>query len=340
MVTGGDVAPPVAEALRPARTFDRACELVLGYLTHAAPMGLWAVTRVVGGRQVFLQIVTDEVGLTCGYGAVAPGVELDYDASLCRTMVAGLTPQIAPDVTRIPQYAPITAASPLPVGGYVGIPIVRPGGELFGTVCGYSPGPQPESLHGHQPLLALLSSLLSSVLEADAATVATQRELERARHEADTDVLTGLLNRRGWERLLRHEEERYRRFGDPACVVVLDLDRLKLVNDTHGHDAGDRHIRRAADALVAVARAGDLLARLGGDEFGVVAHGVGPEQAGELVERLQLALAEGGVAGTFGHAPYSVVTGFPGAWKQADEAMYQRKRAGRDQGRSTTLPPA
>jgi diguanylate cyclase (GGDEF)-like protein len=328
MAPGGD-APLVARALRPVRTFDRACELVLRYLTAAAPMGLWAVTRVVGGRQVFLRIVTDDEGVRSGYGAVPTGTEIDFADTLCRSMVTGATPQIAPDVTRVPEYAPVAAASPLPLGAYVGIPIVRPGGELFGTVCGYSPRPRPAALSEHQPLLALLSNLLSSVLEADAATTAMERELERARQEADTDVLTGLLNRRGWERLLQREEERYHRFGDPACVLVLDLDQLKAVNDAHGHDAGDRHIRRAADALSAVVRSGDLLARLGGDEFGVVAHGVGPEQAGELVDRMEQALDAAGVAGTFGHAPYTVVTGFPGAWKLADEAMYVRKQARR-----------
>ena len=331
---------PVAPALRPARTFDRACEMVLDYLTDAAPMGIWAVTRVVGERQILLRVVAAEEGLRSGYGAMTTGTEVDYTASMCRTMVTGASPQIAPDVRRVPEYARVVAALTLPVGAYIGTPIVQPDGGLFGTVCGFSPGPQPDSLHAHQPLLALLSSLLSSVLEADAATTATERALEQARHDADTDVLTGLLNRRGWERLLRHEEERYRRFGDPASVVVLDLDRLKTVNDTHGHDAGDRYIRQAAESLLTVVRAGDLVARLGGDEFGIVAHGVGADEARHLVERMERALTGAGVAGTFGHAPYSVVAGFPGAWKNADEAMYVRKRAGRDQGMSTTLPPA
>jgi diguanylate cyclase (GGDEF)-like protein len=77
------------------------------------------------------------------------------------------------------------------------------------------------------------------------------------------------------------EEERFRRFGDPACVVVMDLDRLKVVNDTQGHGAGDHYIRRAAD----------VLARLGGDEFGIVAPGMTPEQASERANQCHSARA-------------------------------------------------
>jgi hypothetical protein len=72
--------------------------------------------------------------------------------------------------------------------------------------------------------------------------------------------------------------------------------------------------------LAGTVRRGDVLARLGGDEFGIVAVGATPEQAGELVAHAERAMAAAGVAGSFGHAPYSVVTGFPGAWQAADEA--------------------
>lgn len=310
----------VAPYLRPARTFDAACALVVEYLSRSVPMGMWAVTRIVDDRQVLLTVDAPAYGLP-------PGTELPFAQSMCRPMVAGGAPRIAPDVTLVPEYAAAAvAARPFVVSAYVGTPIVRPDGALFGTVCGYDPQRQPESLHSHRPLLDLLSSMLSAVLEADTAATATARELELARREADTDVLTGLLNRRGWERFLRVEEQRYRRFGDPACVVVLDLDHLKTVNDTQGHDAGDGYIRRAASALAGTVRGGDVLARLGGDEFGMLAVGATVEQTVELVDRMEKALEAAGVSGSFGHAPYSVVAGFPGAWHAADRAMYEQKR--------------
>ncbi|MCE3551990.1 GGDEF domain-containing protein [Pseudonocardia sp. RS11V-5] len=316
------MAPVVADALLPTRSFDVACRRVLEYLQQTVPLGGWAVTRVIGDRQVLLRAEGNAYELP-------PGTSLPFTESLCHTMVEGITPRIAPDVREVPQYAEMAAAAPLDVSAYVGTPIVSGDGWLFGTVCGYDPSPQPEALRDQLPLLDLLSGLLSAVLDADLSATAASRELERARHEAETDALTGLLNRRGRDRFVEQEEDRFRRFGDAAAVVVLDLDNLKTVNDLQGHDAGDEYIRRAGASLAATVRRDDVLARLGGDEFGIIAVGATPDEAAELVGRAERALAEAGVSGSFGHAPYSIVTGFPGAWKAADEAMYAQKRARR-----------
>lgn len=82
--------------------------------------------------------------------------------------------------------------------------------------------------------------------------------------------------------------------------------------------------------LAETVRTGDVLARLGGDEFGTLAVGASVEQTVELVERMEKALDQAGVSGSFGHAPYSVVAGFPGAWQAADQAMYEQKRRRRE----------
>ena len=111
----------------------------------------------------------------------------------------------------------------------------------------------------------------------------------------------------------------------PACVVVFDLDHLKSINDTYGHDAGDRYIRRAGEVLAASVREGDVVARLGGDEFGIVVVGAGRDRGLQLVDRAQQAMEAAGIAGSFGLAPYTVISGFPGAWRQADAAMYEQK---------------
>lgn len=312
-------APAVPVGLQPARAFDSACSMVVDYLMSAAPLGMWAVTRVTQGRQIMLEVRGDEFG-------VQAGLELPFEASLCEPMATGRAPQIAPDVSAVPAYDLLERRLPMSIGAYVGTPIVLPDGALFGTVCGFSGTPQDASLLRLQPLLGLLSSLLSSVLEADTSVTAAARALERTRIEAETDSLTGLINRRGWDRFLAEEEDRFKRFADPACVIVMDLDHLKHVNDTYGHHEGDRYIQRAAQAMQSTVRHGDLLARLGGDEFGVVMVGASPNHANKLIDRMAKALRAAGVSGSFGHAPYTVVTGFPGAWRAADEAMYEAKR--------------
>jgi len=97
-----------------------------------------------------------------------------------------------------------------------------------------------------------------------------KREDERIRHLATHDELTGLANRAGLneylERTLNAAFQARRRF----CVVFLDMDKLKQINDTHGHEAGDRALTRFARHLQQVVRSGDLVARLGGDEFVIV----------------------------------------------------------------------
>jgi diguanylate cyclase (GGDEF)-like protein len=319
--------------LAPPRAFDQACHMVVDYLAEAMPMGAWAVTRVAGDRQTIL--VSDDHGF-----GLEPGVEGRWSLSVCRTMVSGETPRVVPDTGAEPALCDVIAAAAeggMAVAAYVGTPILYPDGGLFGTVIGVNEQPLDAGFVAHETLLDLLSSLLSSVLEADSAAVRSARELERAVSDAETDTLTGLLNRRGWERWLAREEDRFRRFGDPASVVMMDLDGLKRVNDTEGHDAGDAYLRRTADTLRANTRRGDPLARLGGDEFAMVAT-VDPDDVGPLVTRLQEALDAAGTPCSMGVAPVGVASGFREAVAEADAAMYEDKRARRDPARRAPGP--
>lgn len=128
---------------------------------------------------------------------------------------------------------------------------------------------------------------------------------------AETDVLTGLYNRRAWEGLLAEEERTFARFGDPTVLAVLDLDRLKEINDSLGHAAGDDYIQRSAAVLACSVRTEDVVARLGGDEFGILMRGCDEQAARSRVEDLYEALAVARVAGSIGWAPITVLRGFP-----------------------------
>lgn len=91
--------------------------------------------------------------------------------------------------------------------------------------------------------------------------------LEALRRLATRDQLTGLLNRREFERILPDEEERARRFGHPLALVMFDIDHFKLVNDTHGHPAGDVVLREVARRVAAEVRTVDRVVRFGGEEL-------------------------------------------------------------------------
>lgn len=115
--------------------------------------------------------------------------------------------------------------------------------------------------------------------------------IERLRAEADRDYLTGLANRRRFRKALGQEVERWRRYRIPCSLLMLDVDHMKLINDAHGHPAGDRVIRLVASALTELSRDNDTAARLGGEEFALLLAGVGSEKALVAAERLRLAVS-------------------------------------------------
>lgn len=94
--------------------------------------------------------------------------------------------------------------------------------------------------------------------------------LAALRQLATRDELTGLLNRREFDRILNEEQERALRFGHPLALVMLDIDHFKSVNDRHGHPAGDVVLREVAQRLVRHVRTVDRVARFGGEEFGLI----------------------------------------------------------------------
>jgi diguanylate cyclase (GGDEF)-like protein/PAS domain S-box-containing protein len=150
------------------------------------------------------------------------------------------------------------------------------------------------------------------------------------------DPLTGLANRRLFFELLEADLARTQRSGLPLAVAFLDLDGLKQVNDTHGHDAGDLVLCETARRLVSIVRGADIVARFGGDEFAVVYEPNDPNSA-NLIERIDRALstpiainpttvvncpASIGIADTrtVGTDPTALLAA-------ADDAMYEMKRA-------------
>lgn len=134
-------------------------------------------------------------------------------------------------------------------------------------------------------LLARLSLKISLCLSNVAAH-------EKLRHMAFHDPLTGLLNRRVMETILEREFERSRRYCTPLSVVFLDLDHFKRINDTFGHDQGDRALVCFAQSLCAAKRANDIVARFAGDEFVVILPSTTRRETDRYLARLNALLAQ------------------------------------------------
>jgi diguanylate cyclase (GGDEF)-like protein/PAS domain S-box-containing protein len=162
------------------------------------------------------------------------------------------------------------------------------------------------------------------------------------RHLADHDPLTGLLNRRSFERELERHVARVERYGPRGAAMVLDLDHFKTINDTLGHGVGDELITRVAQALRLRLRTSDVVARLGGDEFAVLLPEGGREEAIEVAEEVLATVRGQAVVASSGHArrvsaSLGVALLDPGrrltpdaVLVEADLAMSEAKEAGRD----------
>jgi diguanylate cyclase (GGDEF)-like protein/putative nucleotidyltransferase with HDIG domain len=133
--------------------------------------------------------------------------------------------------------------------------------------------------------------ILGRVSEQAAAVIANATRFEQTQHESHTDPLTGLANRRSLSRQVDAGLARTAHGNSNASVVVLDLDRLKEINDTYGHDAGDRALRAVGSVLKTTVRPDDVCARFAGDEFVVVLWDCTPETEGRRVHEMQSAVA-------------------------------------------------
>jgi diguanylate cyclase (GGDEF)-like protein/PAS domain S-box-containing protein len=162
-------------------------------------------------------------------------------------------------------------------------------------------------------------------------------------HQAFHDALTGLPNRALFNDRLEHALQTAARHGEPVAVLFLDLDRFKVVNDSLGHEAGDRLLIEAGERFTSCLRTGDTIARLGGDEFAILVERITGDEAQRAAERVlnelrspfRLAGEEIFATASIGIALSAPERTTPGELlRAADVALYEAKRA----GRATAVP--
>ena len=238
---------------------------------------------------------------------------------------------VSADLSQDPKWAPIRAMAELAgVAHCWSMPIKDTTGEVLGTLALYGRRPrrpQPE----HVALLRDWARVVGTALERT-------RSLDRLKHDARHDSLTGLPNRAAIFEKLDGAIQQVRAEA-PLAVFFVDLDGLKAMNDTLGHDVADEMIREVARRLSHSVKATDFVGRFGGDEFIVVAESLAdPDAAGQLGARLLDAVAQ-----PLPGLGSRVVTASIGialirtsaidareAIRRSDSAMYEAKRTGRD----------
>jgi diguanylate cyclase len=164
-------------------------------------------------------------------------------------------------------------------------------------------------------------------------------ELHSYETEARTDSLTGLANRRAFDDQMRRQYELWRRNSTPFTLLILDIDKFKNFNDTHGHQAGDEVLRSVGKLLAHTARQMDIPARYGGEEFAVILPATDIREARVAAERFRKAIESAIVS--FGSERLSVTASIGVAQiaggddpahliRRADDALYRSKEAGRN----------
>ncbi|EQB18553.1 GGDEF domain-containing protein [Novosphingobium lindaniclasticum] len=295
----------------PEDAFEHVVSLVRAVLN--VPMA--AVTLIDADRQWFKA--------RSGIGVA----ETPRNVSFCTHAIQQTAPFLISDARLDARFAdnPFVTDDPN-VRSYAGIPLLTPEGYNVGVLCAID----DKVRDFNEAEVALLGNF--------ARIVMNELELRRI---AERDQLTGALTRRGFLDKARQEMDRFRRYGRPSCLVLIDLDHFKQVNDAHGHPAGDAVLREMAATVVGATRPVDSLGRLGGEEFAVLLPETEAAEALVAVERFRVTLAQHDIAvpsgstirvtASFGIAPLSDSIATVEDWiAAADGPLYAAKRGGRN----------
>lgn len=307
------------EALSGADLFSASAQRIVDYLNAHTLITDWSVSRAIGGQQVHVHVHAGDL--------LHQGKRVDWPETFCSRMMLGAG-RIVADSQADPDYADLADAQK--IRSYAGFPITDDDGSTFGILCGIGRTPLVDKDAVDADLIELMGDLLSSHLAMARAADRDRRSMELAQALANTDALTGLTNRRGWDMLAADAQERIDAFGDLVSVAVLDLDGLKMINDTQGHHGGDRLIARAGLALVSAAGAGDRVARYGGDEFAILSNNVSIADQAEHYATFVSALDDVGISASLGFAvTVPQVVSVIDAFSSADTDMYAMKESRR-----------
>ena len=258
--------------------------------------------------------------------AAADGAAGPLDALIARVRTTGAL-VIMPDLNELGTSAQVAAAVSLGVRSAIACPLTTAAGIVGVLAYFFDALPSAETFTAET--IAEISAEAARVVTRIHAQGALRDEALRMAELASTDRLTGLKNRREFDRILGTIPRQ------SFAILAIDVDHLKRVNDKFGHEAGDTVLRTVATTLALMLRGWDVIARVGGDEFAAILLDVDPAEAASAAQRLRAAMhlvpTPGGRSNiSLGWASAPAGTDPMSAWRRADECLYEAKRSGRD----------
>lgn len=187
--------------------------------------------------------------------------------------------------------------------------------------------------------LAVVESIIAVVMLGFSVVMLANEQVTQAlKHMADRDPLTGTYNRRAFMNMLEKATHYSSRLGFPVSVLLIDLDHFKRINDTWGHERGDKVLQLVSAILQSNMRENDLVARFGGEEFVILLTNIALKDAEAIARQIQLDIGSSNdilpsgsrMTMSFGLSSITQAFQFERALKEADQLLYQAKNAGRD----------
>lgn len=229
---------------------------------------------------------------------------------------------------------------------YLGYPLRWPNGDIFGTMCVLDTQPHFYS-EKQERLMLQMRDMVETNLELLEKNLELENLSKNLQYLANTDELTGIWNRRAFIAESNKELQRAQRTGHQVCLLMMDIDNFKHINDVFGHEIGDEVLQLFTQGIQATKRGYDIFGRIGGEEFAMLLPETRRGEAIELAERIRLK-----VSNIFFHKQHTDIritvsigvyelarndTTILPALNKADKILYAAKRAGKNQVKDRVL---
>lgn len=331
-VSGG--RPSLAAQAR-KHLLETICEFFIAHDLHLTGRRLMLVHDLVGSRDSWLGCRLAERKQS-GQAINDQWLE-QMDMDHAQQNRSQLDQLIAEFECQIGQFASSTRATRLAAEGYESkLSDVATADAAYTTT--------PEALTRlAQQMIEQTRELVETMKTSERHSQGLQKRLEQAKLASETDALTGLPNRRAFEEHFGHQIQRARKGGYPLCVAFCDIDNFKRINDVHGHDAGDRVLRKVGQELASLVSTRSFVSRHGGEEFVVLLAQMDLAAAKARLDEIRIQLGKTELCNrsngeSIGYVTFSAgiveVTSYSNprdALAAADKAMYRAKRAGKNQ---------